>query len=187
MPKRKPKEVGDTQITISGPNESVTMSGTEFEQISKSIINELPTITIKKAKIKNDVLEVEYTEEINGNSNTVKKECEALVHDDLKSAFVALDEHLVALCEQNAECTCTGFSIGGHDEHEGVTLIGRRELANNRILNLVSPFTKFNDEFAPYSGSSDMENAIALCKEEIQKYLFEGKIKSETKQIELPL
>lgn len=179
MRKRKDKTNGEAEIT--------TMSVSQLKQASDSLINESPTITIKKAKIKNEVLEVEYTEEINGNSNTVKKECEALVHDDLKNAFVALDEHLVALCEQDAECTCTGFSIGGHDEHEGITLIGRRELANNRILNLVSPFTKFNDEFAPYSGSGEMEDAIGLCKEEIHKYLFDGKIKSETKQIELPL
>ncbi len=144
------------------------------------------TITIKKAKIKNEVLEVEYTEEMADGTNTVKKECTALVHNDLKNSFLKLDEHLSTLCEQYSDAvSCNGFSIGGHDEYEGVTLIGRRELANKRVLNLVSPFQKWEDEFAPYKSISDLKAIIEGCKQEVEKYLFEGKHKPDAQQ-ELP-
>lgn len=99
--------------------------------------------------------------------------------------------HVAILCEQVSDralfdpteveaklltkITCTGFSIGGNDEHEGVTLIGRREMKNNRILNLVAPFTKWEDENAEYKHSWELQRAINACVLEVELYLFEDK------------
>ena len=45
-------------------------------------------VTIKKAKIKdNSYLEVEYSEVVKDGTNSVKKDCTAPVHDDLRRSF----------------------------------------------------------------------------------------------------
>jgi hypothetical protein len=65
----------------------------------------------------------------------------------------------------------TGFTIGGSDEHEGVTLIGRRMLANNRVLNLVSPFCKWEDEHNGYEYSYELAAIISNLQNEVIEYL----------------
>jgi hypothetical protein len=172
------------------------------------------SITIKKAKIKNELfLEVEYSEKLNDGTNTVKKECTAPVHDDLKLAFKRLNVHLALLCEQvyiatgkagieiqkgigeeiawqmdpNNDFTfsqpswniirgmyCSGFTIGGSGESEGVTLIGYRLLGNDKVLNLTSPFQRWGDS---YEFDSKLGEIIEACKHETYQYLFNDKHK----------
>ena len=162
-------------------------------------------LIIKKAKIKNLKLVCEYTEPGREARNQVSKDCGTLVHDDMLAAFKLLDIHLGLLCEQLEmgvlldddmaeeldianhhrmeyhheqmlrKIVCTGFSIGGEDEHEGITLIGLRTLSNGKKLNLISPFQKWQDDFEPYDHSYMLSKAIQKCNEEIGLYLLEGK------------
>jgi len=68
----------------------------------------------------------------------------------------------------------TGFVIGGDDEEQrGVTLIGRRTLKGNRVLNLVAPFIKFSDE--DYADVADLAELVAGAEAEALEYL-NGKI-----------
>jgi len=162
-------------------------------------------LTIVKAKIKNGKLVCEFTEPGKEGRNNVSKDCGTLVHPDMTEAFKLLNIHLGLLCEQlrvghllNPEdeeeldlsshyflefedqemlkkITCTGYSIGGEAEHEGITLIGLRELSNEKKLNLISPFQKWEDDFNPYGHSYMLSKAIAKCNEEVCLYLLEGK------------
>lgn len=148
---------------------------------------------IKKAKIKNELfLEVEYSEMIKDGTNTVKKDCTAPVHNDLKSAFQKLDVHLTGISHQyNSEgeldfenVTCTGFSIGGNGE--GVKLFGTRKLDPGGAFNFLSPFHKWDGDTVEYDGSDGLRAAVSLCKAEVTKYLFEGKHQPDA-QIKLDL
>lgn len=67
----------------------------------------------------------------------------------------------------------TGFSIGGSGDSEGVTLIGRRELPNGKIKNIISPFTKWLDD--KYSHGSELAQVIEECKYEIKEFIVNGK------------
>ncbi len=157
---------------------------------------EKQNVTIKKAKLKDDLfLEAEYSEVVKDGSNTVKKDCTAPVHDDLKAAFRKLDIHLGILCQQCVldqegieweitednldmdvkNITCRGFTIGGSGDSEGVTLIGFRILSNDKILNLVSPFQKWDDINAPYEFVNELGEIIEECKHEVKEYLFNDK------------
>lgn len=68
---------------------------------------------------------------------------------------------------------CTGFSIGGSGDNEGISLIGRRVLSGERILNLVSPFQQWDDHDYPYV--EELAEQIEICRQEVHLYLFEGK------------
>jgi hypothetical protein len=122
--------------------------------------------TIKKAKLNSvSYLEVEFTEKVSNDQNETftfeaEQKCTWSPHNDLLVLLDELKPHLACLCEQVStedldkqenhpilsKLKVTGFTIGGEAEHEGVTLIGRRVLAHNRVLNLISPFTKWEDE-----------------------------------------
>jgi hypothetical protein len=163
-------------------------------------------ITIKKAKLTSLAgLEVEFEEKITtaeGETFTIEgtKKCTYSPHSDLYGRFDRLKIHLAALCEQVSEAELadqredhpalgklkvTGFAIGGENEHEGVTLIGRKGLANNRVLNLVSPFTKWEDEHNGYKWSYELGSIIQECQSEVEQYL-DGK-KAPKVQLELGL
>jgi len=135
-----------------------------------------PSTDIKKAKIKNELfLEVEYSELIKDGTNTVKKDCTAPIHNDLKFAFKKLDKHLSGISEQytikgeldTGNVTCRGFSIGG--DGEGIILFGFRKLSSGKALNFLSPFHKWDE------GADDLRACISKCKAEVIKYLFENK------------
>lgn len=64
--------------------------------------------------------------------------------------------------------TVTGFSIGGSDESEGVTLIGQRALKSGAVLNITTPFTKWESE---YKYSSDLEPEVSVAIQECMEYL----------------
>lgn len=124
---------------------------------------------IRKAKLKDsNFLETEYSESLSDGTNTVKKDCAAAVHQDMKDAFARMDQMLRDICEQpeNSKVTCTGFTVGG--KGDGATLIGLRKLESGAVLNLVAPYVKFEDD-------GDLEHAITTCKQEVLLYLFEGK------------
>jgi hypothetical protein len=144
----------------------------------------MSNVTIKKAKIINgDNLAVTYTEEVGKDTNKVNLECSARIHPDLRTAFAKLDEHLAELCEQYDEggdlcrmqISSTGFSIGGSGDHEGVVLIGQRALDSGKVLNLTSPFEKWEDEAGTYGNIDDLSLAIEECISEVNAYLFDGK------------
>lgn len=161
---------------------------------------------IRKAKLKGRSLEVELTEHIDTDNGPITNEvimkCTGLVHDDLISRFDRLKIHMVKICDMRKSETITdetidqfdisilndyevkGFSIGGEDEHEGVVIIGSREFESGKVLNLVSPFTKYNDEHSPYDFESDLYNDVQACVYEVELYL-EGS-KYAVKQLELP-
>lgn len=152
---------------------------------------------ILKAKVtKDNTLTASYCDE----NGTTTVEGKNLVTNDLKDAFNALVMHLAFLCEQKEadgkECLedlpkdidkkleVTGYTIGGEDESRGVTLIGKRFLKSNKVLNLNSPFTKFDDENEPYQFAFELEQAVEACSYEVNEYLFNKKWK--VVQQELP-
>ena len=65
-------------------------------------------------------------------------------------------------------CEVTGFSIGGSDEHEGVVLIGNRKLSSVSVLNLTSPFQKFESE---YKHKEDLEIQLNILIQECIEYI----------------
>jgi len=138
-----------------------------FEQ-ALQVNNLTKKYTVKKAKLKDIALEVEYHETLEDSSNKAKKDCTAPVHDDLKQAFKRMDNLLKGITEQPDESNveCLGFTIGGNED--GAVLIGFRDLDSGSILNLTSPFTRFED-------NGELEHAIAIAKQEVLLYLFEKK------------
>ena len=159
------------------------------------MINE---VKIKKASIKDDLfLNVEYTEDLPGHSKKeTKLTCTVPVHEDLKEAFQKLHKHLAILCDEVKVkgknfatidhddfqlFSIRGFSIGGSDDNEGVTITGYKE-GKYGDVNLNSPFTKW--EGADYPFSSDLGSDIEQCIYEVNEYLFNGK-RAPEKQLEM--
>jgi hypothetical protein len=149
---------------------------------------------IVKASIKSDRCEVTYKESFTeGNySNEVSKKCSQIVHADMKKALDRLKIHLIMVCEQPEapqvvdagiydydielinNYVVTGYSIGGSDENAGVTIIGQKLLKSGSVLNLISPFIKFDDRDA-YSFAGDLYGDVQACDYEVMEYLFNGK------------
>ena len=145
---------------------------------------------ILKAKItKDNTLVATYKDE-NGTT-TVKGE--NLVTNDLKRAFSMLVPHMAFLCEQkeaenrlsldelpdNIETILevTGYTVGGDGDSKGVTVTGKRFLKSSKVLNLNTPFTKFNDENEQYDFQFELEQAVEQCDFEVREYLFNKKWK----------
>lgn len=165
------------------------------------------TNEIVKAAIKNDRCEVTYKESFNeaNYTNEVSKKSSQIVHADMRKAYSRLILHLIVACEQpeagqiNDEniheldleqfnnYVVTGYSIGGSDENSGVTIIGQKLLKSGQVLNLISPFIKFEDlEAYPLAG--ELFNDVAGCNYEVEEYLFNGKwgIKQEEIDFDAP-
>lgn len=158
---------------------------------------------IKKATIKNDRCNVSFKESTLTGINGVDKDCDGIIHQDLLAAFNRLKVHLVMLCEQpeanlvtHATITefditqlsnyvITGYVVGGTDEHEGVTIIGQKLLKSGKILNLIAPFTKYEDE---YDFSSELGQDVQMVDYEVKEYLFGDKfgIKQESIDFDRP-
>lgn len=149
---------------------------------------------ILKVSVKNDRCEITFKESFTeaNYSNEVSKKCSQIVHADLKAAIERLKVHLVAVCEQpesglvdfenigNFDLTqlenylVTGYSISGSDESSGVTITGQKLLKSGQVLNLNSPFIKFEDmEAYPFAG--ELYNDIQGCNWEVSEYLFSEK------------
>ena len=142
-------------------------------------------MNIIRAKVTKDkTLVASYKNE---NDDTVTVEGKNLFHKDLEAALDALVPHLAFLCEQKEADDKTfiedipeeihnvlevsGYSIGGTDEDEGVTLIGKRFLKSKKVLNLSAPFTKFNNENEEYANAFELQQAIEACNYEVEQYL----------------
>jgi hypothetical protein len=148
-------------------------------------------VKIKKAKIKDGLfLDVEFTEDLPGHSKKdTKLSCTVPVHEDLLKAFEKLPKHLAILTdalakpskvkkleewedEELTKFAVKGFSIGGNDENEGVTLSGSKK-GEYGLINLNTPFQKW--EASDYKHIGDLGSDINDCIYEVEQYLFEGK------------
>lgn len=167
------------------------------------------TMDFKKIKFNRSgmTLEVLYFETMTLNDTTVtneiSKKCNMIVHNDLIEALKSLRVHFALLCdlrEVNSfpvdfgdeiekfdhetyleKINITGISLGGEDESAGVVIIGQKELPGGGVLNIVTPFTRFDSD---YSHCNTLEQAVNNLIYEAEQYLFEQKW--GVKQLELP-
>lgn len=152
-------------------------------------------VEFKKIKIRNftEVM-CEYTSTKENGDNEPDEVSEVVVtkavtpHDDFLTAMAKLAPHVLCLCEMIdhpdiaddlmlSKITVTGVSIGGSDEHEGCTIIAQKRLKTNKILNLNTPFTKWDDEHNGYEWAYELAELVSDIEVEAEKYLFEGKKK----------
>ena len=189
-----PKENGIQKVEN---NTIVVNDVNKFSEHLKAIADAYSErVKIRKAKIKDELfLEGEYTEQLPGHSKKETKfSCTVPIHEDLKFAFDSLHTHLALLCDEVKlgkkdditqitfpEFTVKGFSIGGNDENEGVTISGSKE-GKYGVVNLNTPFTKWESEDYPYI--SELGQAIQAAVYEVDQYLFHGK-RAPEKQLEM--
>ncbi|KAA6334745.1 hypothetical protein EZS27_016951 [termite gut metagenome] len=165
---------------------------------------------IKKVSLNGIKLEVTYKEhDVEENYiNEITKKCAPIVHNDLRTAFLALRPFLITISEQTeaglfnvsnidekptddmekhvTKYVITGYSLGGSEESAGVTLIGQKILKSGQVLNLIAPFTKYeqNDSAEAYPYAAQLCEAVERCNEEVKLYLFEGKYRIIQKQLD---
>ena len=154
------------------------------------------TVTIKKAKIKDDLfLEGEYNEDLPGHSKkNTKFSCTVPVHDDLKEAFQKLHVHLAIIADQEPapkkkdfsttefeNFSVGGFSVGGADDNEGITISGSKE-GKYGLVNLNTPFTKYAESEYPFIDELGLDIQMAVY--EVEQYLFHEK-RAPEKQLEM--
>lgn len=158
-------------------------------------------IRIQKAKIKNQQLTCEFTEQRTDDApaRAFTLTAQELVHPDLLHRFAQLVPHLCLLTEQLTETptywpedeaqplpahfeqfTVTGLSIG----QGGVTLVGQRRLTGGKVLNLNSPYVAYDDETNhAYGYAGLLETAVLQALAEVEAAL-RGKC-TEYRQLEL--
>lgn len=145
---------------------------------------------IKKAVIKKDRLNVVYNERFTeaNYTNVVNKNCDQIVHIDLKESFNRLKMHLVVLCEQPEAVNITkisfsspGFSeiiqnyyVTGYanesvDGVSGITINGTKMLQSGKTVDL-KIFVPFGDDSYPFSDELSID--ANACDEEVAQYLF---------------
>lgn len=155
---------------------------------------------IHKIKLKDGCAIVDYDEVTDeGKIIEVSKKCPFLITEDFKTALDKFKSHLAKICDlkegdligddltqfdhDSMECLkVTGLVISGSDEHEGVVIIGQKTIGT-KVLNLVSPFTKFTDENDSYKYEHELYEDAVHAAYEAELYLFEGKY--AVKQLEL--
>jgi len=156
--------------------------------------------TLTKFKLLPLGLAVWYTEQHDGeeHTETVSREMPYPYKDSLSDALLNLRPHLMILTEsveglglkETQELMAadryrvTGVTWGGSGDSAGVTLIGRRELRGNRVLNLVAPFTKFTDEFDEYAHANELYLAICDLEAEVLDYV-EGTSRGQSSQFKI--
>lgn len=147
-------------------------------------------ITIQKAKLKDQHLTCEFTEQRSEDApaRAFSLSCYEQVHPDLTHRLSRLVPHLCLLTEQLTETpdfwpdtaeelparfqpfTVTGFSLGKNQS--GVTLIGQRTLTGGKVLNLTSPYVSFEDETdAAYLYAPLLESELADALTEVEAAL----------------
>ena len=127
--------------------------------------------------------------------------CKNFPHPDLVNAFNMMRAHLAIITDMPEaiglslhdlddkedlieKFKVSSFSIGGSGESEGVTLSGGKKLNGGKILNLSTPFTKFDDENDPYEYHYELKSLIDHACDEVNEYL-DGKIAPNAQQ-EIP-
>ncbi|BAR48140.1 hypothetical protein [Tannerella forsythia] len=165
---------------------------------------EVPIIEIGKVKVRHDRIVVEYKEKHRDENyvDIVTKQCENIIHPDLKLAMQMLKPHVVSICEfAEAErvdvsnpsendiqevlkgYVVTGYSRGGSEDNAGVTIVAQKLLSSGRVMNITTPFTKFFDETGEgYCYGDELRDVLSRIEYEVDAYLFEGKfgIKQES-------
>lgn len=158
-----------TRIVSADENSATIVMGSNGLEDLALALNKLKNkYSIKKAKLADIALNVEYSETLEDSSNKVSKDCTAPVHEDLKTAFSNMNGLLRDITEQpeESDVQCTGFTIGKNED--GAVLIGFRSLDSGSALNLTSPFVRFED-------NGSLEHAVSVAKQEALLYLFEKK------------
>lgn len=154
-------------------------------------------VEITSGKIKNDACHYTYGEKTENGSQEVDVKPQALIHDDMRRAFRQLVPHLAYICElvpKNKQLDIamddiqrlsdgsplfgdlvnykvTAFKVSGTGDAQGVTITGQKKLDSGKILNLNTPFLKWEDEYAYIQ---ELRIAIGSCQSEILQYM-EGK------------
>lgn len=161
----------------------------------------LSIITIQKVKLKDQHLTCEFTEQRGEDAppRAFALTCAEQVHPDLTHTLSRLVPHLCLLTEQLTETpdfwpdeaedlparfeffSVTGFSMGKNQG--GVTLIGQRQLAGGRVLNLTTPYQSFDDEQNSYAYAGLLETTLATALIEVEAAL-RGKC-TEYRQLDL--
>lgn len=160
-------------------------------------------IRIQKAKVKNQQLTCDFTEQRTDESppRAFTLTAQELVHPDLLHAFNCLVPHLCLLTEQLTETPdywpedkaeslpahfeqfiVTGLSVG--QGGGGVTLIGQRKLTGGKVLNLTSPYVSYDDDTSQaYGYAGLLDTAVLDALTEVEAAL-RGKC-TEYRQLEL--
>lgn len=156
----------------------------------------MSSIDITAAKLKGDFCDYSFKERtLNGSQQVEVKDCEVIIHDDLRDKFRQLIPHLAFICDQVKDTpqleeaiedmkatsygdeegehflsnfNVTGFKISGSGDNQGVTLIGQRKLLSGKVLNLVTPFIRYEDE---YLYMNELRIAVSECQEEVAQYM----------------
>lgn len=147
-------------------------------------------LTVTKASVKKSLLYAEFSEQHDAEAapRTFTMQGTEPVHPDLTRALRNLVPHLCLLTEQLTETadywpeeeapdwpprfasyTVTGFSMGKNGA--GATLIGQRQLAGSKVLNLTSPYTAFEDEHGTYAYAGLLEAAVLDAITEVEAAL----------------
>ena len=146
-------------------------------------------ITIQKAKLKDQHLTCEFTEQrtYDAPPRAFALSCAEQVHSDLTHRLSRLVPHLCLLTEQLTEgpdywpdeseelpalfeqFKVTGFSMG--KGQGGVTLIGQRELTGGRVLNLTTTYQSFDDEQGNYPYAPLLETELLEALAEVEAAL----------------
>ena len=147
------------------------------------------TIAIQKARVKDQHLTCEFTEQRTQEAppRSFALTCAEQVHPDLLNRLGRLVPHLCLLTEQLTEgsdfwpdeseelpalfeqFTVTGFSLGRNQA--GVTLIGQRVLTGGRVLNLTTPYQSFDDEQSSYPYAPLLETELLEALAEVEASL----------------
>ncbi|MBJ6146372.1 hypothetical protein [Hymenobacter sp. BT559] len=160
-------------------------------------------LIVLKAKLKNQLLYAEFTEQHDEEASprAFTMQGTELVHSDLHHRFSYLVPHLCLLTEQLPETddfwpedeatelpehfacfSVTGFSMGRGQA--GVTLIGQRQLAGGKVLNLTSPYLALEDENTTYPYAGRLETAVLDAISEVEQAL-RGKCSEAGRQLDL--
>lgn len=185
-----------------------TQSGLCLECIGKQIPKAGPRRDFKKIKVDGNTgfLELAYTERVKAGDTITENDMggtfKRAVHGDLLTAMQNFIPHLLVITEVKeatefegvdldvfdklgvpgcAPYTVTGIAIGGEDEHQGVTIIGRKTLRNKKALNIIAPFTKFQgSEGEPrYRLADELWSAYIDLEKEVGLFLDHGKCAPE--------
>lgn len=114
-------------------------------------------ITKVKYSQKISKVSVEYFDE---QMNKWTAEINVDPHPDFVQTLEALVPHMIRICELNDESAwkykVTGISMGGDGDHIGAVLIGRKEVLNKKVFNIVTPFVFFDAEISDYEDCGEL-------------------------------